>query len=151
MKVSVVVPAFNEERVLGKTLGAIRHAMTAFDEVGWSSELIVCDNNSTDRTAAIATEAGALVVFEPVNQISRARNAAAARAAGDWLIFVDADSIPSRELFADVAYTIGRTRCVAGGSTVRLDFSPFAATLSETRAAGPTCSSGSGDLATSGG
>jgi glycosyltransferase involved in cell wall biosynthesis len=128
MKVSVVIPAFNEERVLGKTLGAIRHAMAAFDEVGWSSELIVCDNNSTDRTAAIATEAGALVVFEPVNQISRARNAAAARAAGDWLIFVDADSIPSRELFADVVRTIGRTRCVAGGSTVRLDFSPFAAT-----------------------
>jgi glycosyltransferase involved in cell wall biosynthesis len=129
MKVSVVIPAFNEERILGATLRAIRHATTAFDEVAWSSELIVCDNNSTDRTAAIAAEAGAVVVFEPVNQISRARNAGAARATGDWLIFVDADSLPSRELFADVARTIGEGRCVAGGSTVRPDFSPFAATV----------------------
>jgi glycosyltransferase involved in cell wall biosynthesis len=129
MKLSVVIPAFNEERVLGATLTAVRHATRAFDEAGWSSELIVCDNNSTDRTAAIAAEAGAVVVFEPVNQISRARNAGAAKATGDWLVFVDADSRPSRELFADVACTIGQGRCVAGGSTVRLDFSPFAAAI----------------------
>ena len=129
MKVSVVIPAFNEERVLGATLRAVRHALTAFAEVGWASELIVCDNNSTDRTAAIAAEAGAAVVFEPVNQISRARNAGAAKATGDWLVFVDADSRPSRELLADVARAIEEDRCVAGGSTVRLDFSPFAATV----------------------
>jgi GT2 family glycosyltransferase len=42
---------------------------------------------------------------------------------------VDADSLPSRELFADVVRAIGVGRCVAGGSTVRLDFSPFAATV----------------------
>lgn len=129
MKVSVIIPAFNEGRVLRATITAVRHAMTAFDEVGWSSELIVCDNNSTDRTAQIAAEAGAIVVFEPVNQIARARNAGAAKATGDWLVFVDADSLPSRELFADVARMIGAGRCVAGGSTVRLDFSPFAATV----------------------
>jgi glycosyltransferase involved in cell wall biosynthesis len=129
MNVSVVIPAFNEERVLRATLTAVRHAMTAFDDVGWSSELIVCDNNSTDRTGAIAAEAGAVVVFEPVNQISRARNAGAAKAIGDWLVFVDADSLPDRELFADVARTIGDGRCIAGGSTVRLDFSPFAASV----------------------
>jgi glycosyltransferase involved in cell wall biosynthesis len=48
--------------------------MSAVDALGWSSELIVCDNNSSDRTAGIARAAGATVVFEPVNQISRARN-----------------------------------------------------------------------------
>jgi glycosyltransferase involved in cell wall biosynthesis len=129
VKISVIVPAFNEERGLAASLASIRHAMTALDERGWSSELIVCDNNSTDRTAAIAAAAGATVVFEAINQISRARNAGAARATGDWLVFVDADSLPSRELFADVARAIGEGRCVAGGSTVRLDFSPFAATV----------------------
>jgi glycosyltransferase involved in cell wall biosynthesis len=129
MKVSVVVPAYNEESGLAATLRRIREAMTAFDVYGWSSELIVCDNHSTDRTAAIAVDEGAAVVFEPINQISRARNAGAARATGDWLVFVDADSHPSRELFLDMARAIDRGRCLAGGSTVRLDISQPAATL----------------------
>ena len=91
MKLSVVVPAFNEERLLAGSLAAIRDALRAFEEAGWDTELIVCDNNSTDRTAEIARDAGAAVVFEPVNQIARARNAGAAHATGEWLLFVDAD------------------------------------------------------------
>ncbi|MGH6691163.1 MAG: glycosyltransferase, partial [Gammaproteobacteria bacterium] len=66
-------------------------------------------------------EQGAEVVFEPVNQISRARNAGAARATGDWLVFVDADSHPSRDLFADVVRAIQAGRCLGGGSTVRVE------------------------------
>jgi len=106
VKVSVIVPAFNEERLLPAALAAIRRAAGAFEARGWTSELIVCDNNSTDRTADIARSHGATVVFEPLNQISRARNAGAARASGDWLVFVDADSQPSRELFDDAAAEI---------------------------------------------
>ena len=128
MKLSIIVPAFNEERVIGDSLAAIRHALTALDALVWSSELIVCDNNSTDRTAEIAKQSGAEVVFEPINQISRARNAGAARASGDWLVFVDADSRPSPDLFADMMQAISDGRCLAGGSTVRLDVSePMAA------------------------
>ena len=121
VKISVIVPAFNEERLLGESLAQIKSAARAFAQRGWDFELIVCDNNSTDRTAEIARAAGATVVFEPVNQIARARNSGAAAATGDWLIFVDADSHPSAELFADVAEQINRGRCLAGGSTVRLD------------------------------
>jgi glycosyltransferase involved in cell wall biosynthesis len=88
---------------------------------GWEVEFIVCDNNSTDRTAEIARAAGATVVFEPVNQIARARNSGAAAATGDWLVFVDADSHPSAELLADVAEQILEGRCLAGGATIRLD------------------------------
>ena len=121
VKISVVVPAFNEERLLGESLAHIKSAAQAFAQAGWDFELIVCDNNSTDRTAEIARAAGATVVFEPVNQIARARNSGAAAATGDWLVFVDADSHPSAELFADVAEQINRGRCLAGGSTVRMD------------------------------
>ena len=121
MTVSVLVPAFNESGCLGTTLASIRAAMHAFDARGWTSELIVCDNNSTDDTAAIARAHGARVVFEPVNQISRARNAAAATAAGDWLVFVDADSQPSLALFAEAADAIVTGRYLAGGSTVVMD------------------------------
>ena len=121
MRVSVVVPAFNEEAGLGAALCSIRGAMRVFDRRGWSSELIVCDNNSTDATAAIAREAGAAVVFEPVNQIGRARNTGAAHAGGEWLIVVDADSHPSAALFDDVAEEIEGGRCLAGGSTIVYD------------------------------
>lgn len=121
MKISIIVPAFNEERLLGETLSHIQNAGKVFSLRGWQTELIVCDNNSTDRTADIAHAAGATVVFEPENQIARARNCGAAAAIGDWLVFVDADSHPSPELFAEVAEQIESTRCLAGGCTVRLD------------------------------
>jgi glycosyltransferase involved in cell wall biosynthesis len=121
VKISVVVPAFNEERGLAGTLRSIRQAMAACTDRGWSCELIVCDNHSTDRTAAIAREEGADVVFEPINQISRARNTGARRATGEWLVFIDADSHPSRELFDEMVTAVESGECLAGGSTVRLD------------------------------
>jgi glycosyltransferase involved in cell wall biosynthesis len=121
MRISIVVPAFNEEKLIARTLAAIREAAAAFASRGWDTELIVCDNNSTDRTAELARAAGATVVFEPVNQISRARNAGAARASGDWIVFVDADSWPTRELFDDTAQAIASGDCLAGGASVRYD------------------------------
>jgi glycosyltransferase involved in cell wall biosynthesis len=121
LKISIVVPAFNEARGLPATLASIRRSSAAFDARGWAHELIVCDNNSTDTTADVARSAGATVVFEPINQISRARNAGAAVATGEWLVFVDADSHPSPELFAEAADAIATGRCLAGGATVSLD------------------------------
>jgi glycosyltransferase involved in cell wall biosynthesis len=123
VKVSIVVPAFNEQKLIEETLRHIKTACEAFHEVGWETELIVCDNNSTDATADCVRKAGARVVFEPVNQIGRARNTGAAAATGDWLIFVDADSHPTPELFRDVFGAISSGRYLAGGSTVRLDSS----------------------------
>ncbi len=121
MKISIVIPAFNEERLLGRSLEQINLATGAFEQREWQTEIIVCDNNSTDRTALIAREAGATVVFEPVNQIARARNRGASAATGDWLLFVDADSEPTAELFADVAAQISAGKCLAGGATVKMD------------------------------
>jgi len=122
LKISVVVPAFNEERLLAGSLAAIREAMSVFDD----AELIVCDNNSKDRTAQIARSAGAKVVFEPVNQIARARNAGAAQASGDWLVFVDADSYPSTELFREAAGAMQGGQYLAGGATVTLESADLA-------------------------
>jgi len=121
MRISIIIPAFNEERLIGETLGAVNAAATAFQRRRWEVEVIVCDNNSTDGTAKLARAGGARVVFEPVNQIGRARNSGAAAATGDWLIFVDADSKPSAELFSDVAEQIEGGKCLGGGSTVKLE------------------------------
>ena len=121
MRVSVVLPAFNEEKLLPAALVAVRDAAAAFTARGWEWECVVCDNNSTDGTAAVARAAGATVVFEPVNQIGRARDAGARAATGEWLVFIDADSTPSAELFADIAERIASGRVLGGGSTVELE------------------------------
>src|SRR3954462_15162406 len=110
MKISIIVPAFNEEKMLASSLPAVREAAKAFENsADW--ELIVSANNSSDRTAEIARAAGAQVIFEPINQISRARNRGASVATGDWLIFIDADSFPSSALFTRTLEKMHNPRC----------------------------------------
>ena len=58
------------------------------------------------------------MVFEPHNQISRARNHGASAATGEWLLFVDADSTPSRALFEDLREAIDSGRVLGGGCTI---------------------------------
>lgn len=129
LKMSIIIPAFNEERLLGATLDHVAQACEAFTGRGWSSEVIVCDNNSTDQTAAVAQAAGVRVVFEPVNQISRARNRGALDVSGDWLIFIDADSHPSMGLFEDVAVQVEQGDCLAGGAEIELSTDRWVARL----------------------
>jgi glycosyltransferase involved in cell wall biosynthesis len=114
---SVIVPAYNEEAWLARSLPALKAAM---DRVETPGKLIVVDNNSADRTAQVAREQGAAVVFEPVNQISRARNAGARVAEGRYLIFVDADTVVPPELLEAALRNLNGGGCVGGGA--RIDF-----------------------------
>lgn len=116
MLISIVVPAFNEEKLLPSCLAAIHRAREVFHPFGWRSEVVVCNNNSTDRTGEVAEKAGARVVFEAVNRISTARNTGARAAHGDWLVFVDADSEPSPGLFRAVARLIRAGNVIGGGA-----------------------------------
>lgn len=115
--ISFVVPAHNEELLLGRTLASI-HA--AGRSIGRPYEVVVVEDSSTDRTAAVATEHGARVVHVRHRQIAATRNAGARAAAGSVLIFVDADTIVSRAVVAaSLAALDGGA--VAGGSSMRLD------------------------------
>lgn len=124
MKLSIIVPAYNEERLIGKCLESIETSMTFNKMASLKHEVIVVDNNSTDRTAELAEQAGAHVCFEPVNQIARARNAGAAEADGDWLLFIDADSFLSIELLADILAAINSGAMIGCGSTMQMDGLP---------------------------
>jgi cellulose synthase/poly-beta-1,6-N-acetylglucosamine synthase-like glycosyltransferase len=119
--ISIIVPAYNEEKLLAVSLQAVKAAASAFTAAGLTWELVVCDNNSTDRTAEIARAETAKVVFEPVNQIGRARNTGASVATGEWLLFIDADSQPSRELLADAAALTARADVLLAGATITLE------------------------------
>jgi len=86
-KVTVVIPAFNEEKFLGACLKSLLSQEIKPDEI------IVVDNNSVDHTAEIAKEFGAKVVKEKKQGICYARNAGFDAAKGDIIARCDADSI----------------------------------------------------------
>ena len=129
MRLSVVIPAFNEARLIERTLQSVTTSIAANQQAGFTSEIIVVDNNSTDNTAELARQAGVPVVFEPINQIGRARNAGAAHATGDWLLFLDADSLLSPGLLGEILETIASGQYVGCGSTLRMDGLPWWANL----------------------
>lgn len=112
---SIIIPAFNEAQWLAGTLTAARDAMAKVDLPG---QIIVVDNNSTDDTAQVAADHGAQVVFEPVNQISRARNAGARAARGQYLIFLDADTFLGAELLGTALDNLNRPDCCGGGAII---------------------------------
>lgn len=115
---SIIIPAFNESEWLPQTLAVIHRAMA---DVPMSGEIIVCDNNSSDDTAQVAESLGAQVVFEPHNQISRARNTGAAAAQGAYLIFVDADTLINSALLREALQQLQGDYCRSGGSIVDVD------------------------------
>lgn len=114
---SIIIPAYNEEQWLPQTLDALHQAMS---EIALSGEIIVVDNNSSDNTAGIAAQGGARVAFEPINQISRARNSGARIAQGKYLVFVDADTLISGELLQRAMDNLAGN-CCGGGVRVTFD------------------------------
>ncbi len=90
MKISFVVPAYNEAAVLGATLAAIQAQVAAS---GCTAQVIVVNNASTDATAEIAAGfKGVTVVDEPQKGLYHARRAGLAAADGDLIANVDADT-----------------------------------------------------------
>jgi glycosyltransferase involved in cell wall biosynthesis len=128
MKLSIIIPAFNEEKLLPRCLEEVFTAMRENAADDWTGEVIVADNNSTDQTAAIARSEGARVVFEPINQIGRARNAGASIALGDWFLFVDADSFLHTKTLAELIRCIRQGAVAGGGCLVDLDEKPWIGT-----------------------
>lgn len=90
--ISVIVPVWNGEDCLARLLDALE----AQDASRNAFEVIVADNGSTDQTAAIATARDwVTLVSEPQPGSYRARNRAMEVAKGEWLLFTDADCVPT--------------------------------------------------------
>jgi glycosyltransferase involved in cell wall biosynthesis len=83
--------------------------------LGEPVEVIVVDNDSTDRTAAIALEDGAEVVEEPAKNLAVIRNKGAAAASGDILVFCDADTYMGPEILRVIRDVMASGAYVGGG------------------------------------
>jgi glycosyltransferase involved in cell wall biosynthesis len=118
-QISILIPAYNEELLIARVIDCV-HASFA-NVSGYTYEIIVCDNNSTDGTARLATAKGAMVVHEPHNQIAKARNTAARHAQGRWLIFIDGDTFLNPELLKLTVAALESREVCGGGAVVRFE------------------------------
>jgi glycosyltransferase involved in cell wall biosynthesis len=115
MKLSIIIPAYNEEKYLARTLGAAQEALAPIA----SSEIIVVDNHSTDGTRLVAARFGVRVVTEHERNISKVRNTGAGNAAGHVYVFIDADTLVMPDLFEKILQIMNDDNCLGGSVDVR--------------------------------
>ena len=114
---SIIIPAHDEEVLLGATIDALHQAARS---VGEEYEIVVVDDSSTDRTADVAAAHAARVVRADVHQIAAARNAGARAAVGGMLVFVDADTIVQPQVLCEAVEAM-REGAVGGGAGARFE------------------------------
>jgi len=86
--ISIIVPAYNEEKYLPKCLWALTH-----QDFKLPYEIIVVDNNSADKTKKIAKKFGARVVFEKKKGLLKARDKGIKSARAELIAITDADTL----------------------------------------------------------
>jgi len=89
MKLSVGLIVNNEERILGKTLDAIKDL---------ADEIIIIDSGSTDSTIEIAKSKGTKVFLEEWKGFGPQKNSVIEKCSGEWILLIDADEVVSPEL-----------------------------------------------------
>ena len=112
-RIGVVIPARDEERAIAKVVAGIPH---------WADHVVVADNGSRDATAALARQAGATVVSEPVAGYGAAcLTGLAALPACDVIVFLDGDYSDYPEDMADLVDPIldNRADLVIGSRMIR--------------------------------
>jgi len=115
--ISFIIPAHNEEALVGRTIESIRAGVAA---TGRAFEIILVDDASTDRTGEVGRQHGARVLSVELRKISAVRNAGARQAQGEILIFVDADTVLSAENIAEALRAL-EAGAIGGGALVVFD------------------------------
>ena len=95
MKISVIIPAYNEEKYISKVIKMVK-------KCNCSDEIIVVDNNSTDRTSEIAKKNGAITYFCVKQGKGYAMEMGIKKAKGDILVFLDGDICNYKDNFINI-------------------------------------------------
>jgi rSAM/selenodomain-associated transferase 2 len=112
MRLSVVVPAHNEEATIGQTLAHTRERVQP-------DELLVANVCSTDGTGEIASRYARVITLESTR--GAALNQVAAMATGEVLLFLHADTLLPSEAAALINTALANPRVVGGAFRLRLD------------------------------
>ncbi len=112
---SVIIPAFNEAGYISETLNRLSVAERHLKSAACAAvQILVVDNASTDGTAELVQQAGVTVVREAERDVARVRNAGAALAVHDVLVFLDADTLVPPELLTRIALAMKDPACAGG-------------------------------------
>ena len=125
--VSIVIPAYNEEKNILQTLYSLTNNVT-----NKAVEIVVVNNNSKDKTEELVLSTGVRCVLETKQGITAARNAGLAAATGKYILNADADSIYPKHWVAEmirpfdedpkVASVYGRFAFLPVGKTGRMSY-----------------------------
>lgn len=115
MKISIIIPAFNEEYNLNKLLPRLQQHGT-----GIVKEIIVVDGGSSDKTVEIADQFGAVALLSPKKGRAAQMNFGAKHASAEILYFLHADTFPP-ENFGDLIQASIKKKCVAGSFKLNFD------------------------------
>jgi hypothetical protein len=112
MRISIIVPAHNEEKYIGKCLDSIYEAKKNYSK---EIEIIVVANRCTDKTRDIALSKNAKVINEDSRNLSKIRNAGVRASKGDIIVTIDADSIMSCNTLSEIDNAISMGKYIGGG------------------------------------
>lgn len=115
-KISIIIPAHNEEKYLPKCLDSIS---VAASKIEFPIEIIISLNRCTDQTEDIAKRYGAISIHEDEKNIARIRNAGVNIATGDVVITIDADSWMTPNMLQEVIRHLETMRYIGGGVNIR--------------------------------
>ncbi|KXK08256.1 MAG: glycosyltransferase family 2 protein [Candidatus Dojkabacteria bacterium] len=113
-RITVFVPAYNEEKLIAQTLNCLKN-----QDIHEDYELLVVDNASTDKTAQIAKNSGARVVSEPQKGNRFAVERGFAEARGDIVIQTDADTRPDKSFIRKIAQEYDDPKVVGVGTRIK--------------------------------
>ncbi len=120
--ISVIIPAHNEEKYIKRCINSIKNAASVFKG---NVEIIVVCNRCTDRTADIAKENGARVLFDEHRCIAKVRNDGIAAAKGRIIVTIDADNRMTKGTLREIYHLIRSGKYIGGGAPIRFERNSF--------------------------
>lgn len=104
-KISVVISVFNEEKKLKDCLESVK----------WADEIIVVDNESTDKTKEIAKKYTSHIFTQKNNlMLNVNKNFGFTKATGEWILCLDGDERVTKELEEEIKHIVEANPAVAG-------------------------------------
>ncbi len=120
-RISLIIPAYNETRLLPRLLDSVQRARRRYSADPGAVEVVLVDNMSSDGTAAMARARGCRTLCEQRRVIAAVRNTGARAARGDILVFIDADSELHPETFTRIAAALDSGTVVGGATRITMD------------------------------